>query len=152
TNVFAELDKDHNGRVDATELAAWLQQPPDVELRLAFPAPLAAPIEFKLNTPRGPIRFQGEQSEATVQSERAAWTKADSSLREQLAKLGMADVDAAMKALAPLAACRVTVSLLDQGGGLFELLDRNSDGQLSPRELLEAARLLQTHARADGKM
>ena len=63
-----------------------------------------------------------------------------------------AEIDAALKALAPLAGCRVTVTIFDRGGGLFELLDRNGDGQLSPRELVEAATTLKPFAGPDGKV
>jgi Ca2+-binding EF-hand superfamily protein len=62
------------------------------------------------------------------------------------------EIDAALKALAPLAGCRVTVTIFDRGGGLFELLDRNGDGQLSPRELVEAAATLKPFAGPDGKI
>jgi Ca2+-binding EF-hand superfamily protein len=62
------------------------------------------------------------------------------------------EIDAALKALASLAGCRVTVTIFDRGGGLFELLDRNGDGQLSPRELVEAAATLTPFAGPDGKV
>jgi hypothetical protein len=44
------------------------------------------------------------------------------------------------------------VTIFDRGGGLFELLDRNGDGQLSPRELVEAAAVLKPFAGPDGKV
>ena len=46
----------------------------------------------------------------------------------------------------------MNLTLFDQGGGLFELLDRNGDGQLLPRELVEAAATLKPFAGADGKV
>src|SRR5258705_3620039 len=38
----------------------------------------------------------------------------------------------------------VTLSLSDQGNGLFDLIDRNRDGRLSVRELRGAAEVLKT--------
>jgi Ca2+-binding EF-hand superfamily protein len=67
-------------------------------------------------------------------------------------KVGAAEVEAARKALAPLAACRVDVAFLDHGNGLFELLDTNGDGRLSPRELVEAVTVLKPYAGPDGRV
>src|SRR5919201_1421869 len=36
----------------------------------------------------------------------------------------------------------VTVSIADQGKGLFDLLDKNGDGRLSVREMREAVKLI----------
>ena len=47
-----------------------------------------------------------------------------------------------IKAGEPLGTCRAVVTLADRGRGLFELLDRDGDGRLSPRELNAAANLL----------
>ncbi len=65
-------------------------------------------------------------------------------------KVNAAEVEAALKALAPLARCRVDVAFGDSGNGLFELLDRNGDGRLSPRELVEAVAVLKPFAGPDG--
>src|SRR5262249_42993242 len=65
-------------------------------------------------------------------------------------KVDAAEVEPARKALALLAGCRVDVSFADEGNGLFELLDTNGDGRLSPRELIEAAAVLKPFAGADG--
>jgi Ca2+-binding EF-hand superfamily protein len=67
-------------------------------------------------------------------------------------KAGPADIDATLKALVPLAGCRVKITFVERGGGLFELLDRNGDGQLSPRELADAAAVLKPFAGPDGKV
>jgi Ca2+-binding EF-hand superfamily protein len=65
-------------------------------------------------------------------------------------KVDAAEVEAALKAVGPLARCRVEVVFADQGSGLFELLDRNGDGRLSPRELVEAVAVLKSFAGPDG--
>jgi EF hand len=62
--------------------------------------------------------------------------------RKGAGKLGAAEFDAALKALAPLACCRLEFAVADQGNGLFEMLDGNGDGQLSLRELVEAGTAL----------
>src|SRR5262249_596071 len=41
----------------------------------------------------------------------------------------------------PQEAC-VTMSIADQGKGLFDLMDKNSDGRLSVREMREAVKLI----------
>jgi hypothetical protein len=48
---------------------------------------------------------------------------------------------------AKLAACCVTLSVVDQGSGLFDLLDPNRDGRLSVRELRQAASSLDSQDR-----
>lgn len=72
--------------------------------------------------------------------------------RRGAGEIKSAEIDAALIAVAPLAGCRVTVTIFDRGGGLFELLDRNGDGQLSPRELVEAAATLKPFAGSNGKI
>src|SRR6185312_11677706 len=74
----------------------------------------------------------------------------DFAVRSADAKLGAADIEAARKALEPLAACRVEVECIDRGDGLFNLLDRDGDGRLSPRELAEAPTIVTPFASADG--
>jgi Ca2+-binding EF-hand superfamily protein len=61
-----------------------------------------------------------------------------------------AEIEAALRVLEPLAACRVEIRFTDRGSGLFELLDRNEDNQLSPRELVEAVTVLRPFADASG--
>jgi Ca2+-binding EF-hand superfamily protein len=65
-------------------------------------------------------------------------------------KVDAAEVEAALKAVGPLARSRVEVVFADQGSGLFELLDRDGDGRLSPRELVEAVGVLKSFAGPDG--
>jgi Ca2+-binding EF-hand superfamily protein len=126
------------------------------------------------------IRFRFEPPTGGPEMERATWLTTSNRLREQFqhrsekpkpdrpapfdglpalmdladrfagGKANPQDVDRILKALAPLAGCRVTVTFYDRGGGLFELLDRNGDGQLSPRELVGAAMVLKPFARPDG--
>lgn len=65
-------------------------------------------------------------------------------------KVDSKEIEAALKAIAPLARCRIDLALTDQGTGLFEVLDRNGDGRLSPRELVEAATALKPFTGPDG--
>ncbi len=189
--TFAALDQDGNGLLDTTELAAWLQRAPDLELAVSFDsssgkltAIIPAPIRAEKNgavlaaLPGG--RFHFEPPVGTPTKE---WGEAADRLRDQFkelakekgfverkqlenqpaslaffdfadrnadGKVDAAEVEAARKALAPLAGCRVDVAFADQGNGLFELLDTNGDGRLSPRELVEAAAVLKPFAGADG--
>jgi Ca2+-binding EF-hand superfamily protein len=67
-------------------------------------------------------------------------------------KLEAAEIEAALKVLAPLTSCRVDYVFEDRGAGLFELLDRNNDGRLSPRELADAVDVLKPFAHDDGSV
>jgi Ca2+-binding EF-hand superfamily protein len=190
--AFAALDKDGNGRLDTTELSAWLGRPPDLELSLVFdPATgrLVLPPgsqgsdpvgSFTASLPGGRFRFEPPDSGA---SGKAAWDEAAGRLRDQFKELATgsgsverkqlerqpaalplfdladrnadgkadaAEVEAALKAVVPLARRRVEVTFADQGDGLFELLDRDTDGRLSPRELVGAADALKPFAGPDG--
>jgi Ca2+-binding EF-hand superfamily protein len=189
--AFAALDKDANGRLDTTELAAWLGRPPEIELALAFgadghqlkvvpphpPGPGGAVVAA---LPGGRFRFEPPGDANSV---RAAWDDAAGRLRDQFkelakgsgtverkqlerqpnalaffdladrnadGKVDAAEVEAALKAVAPLARCRAEVTFADQGDGLFELLDPDGDGRLSPRELVKAADALSAFAGPDG--
>lgn len=63
------------------------------------------------------------------------------------------ELDAALAAVAAVAACRVDVTIVDQGRGLFELIDTNGDGQLSLRELKASAGLAKELDRGgDGRL
>jgi Ca2+-binding EF-hand superfamily protein len=126
------------------------------------------------------LRFRFDPPAGGPDSERAAWATTANRLRDEFRRRGdkkdlpgraapdgvpalaafverlagkaeVADFDRTLKALAALAGCRVTVTIYDRGG-LFELLDRNGDGQLSPRELVEATNVLKPLARPDGTL
>jgi Ca2+-binding EF-hand superfamily protein len=49
------------------------------------------------------------------------------------------ELDATLAAVGAAVACRVAVTVVDGGRELFELLDRDGDGQLAPREAKAAA-------------
>lgn len=68
-------------------------------------------------------------------------------------KLTRDEFDTALAAAGAAASCRVEIAVMDRGRGLFELLDKNGDGQLSPRELKAAAGLARSLDRnADGRV
>ena len=189
--AFAALDQDGNGVLDTTELTAWLQKPPDLELAISFDSSTARLTTISPTPPRaeknGAVaaslpggRFRFEPPGGAPVKE---WEQAADRFREQFKELGkekgsverkqlenqlpaqllfdfadrnadgkvdLAEVEAALKALAPLRNCRVDVAFIDQGNGLFELLDRNGDGRLSPRELVESVAVLKPFAGTDG--
>jgi Ca2+-binding EF-hand superfamily protein len=63
------------------------------------------------------------------------------------------ELDAALAAVGAAAACRVEITVVDGGRGLFELFDRDGDRQLSPREAKGAAAVAQSIDRdGDGKV
>src|SRR5207248_1800740 len=68
-------------------------------------------------------------------------------------KLSRAEVNRLIAAGDRLVNCRAEITVADQGRGLFELLDRDGDGRLSPRELAAAPALLARLDRdGDGKL
>jgi Ca2+-binding EF-hand superfamily protein len=199
--AFAALDRNGDGRLDASELLAWLRQPPDLDIRVSdglFTLPAkpdggrlhiqtqaigsieasSARVSFRFDQPatdaqREPIpngridRIRAEmkrladakgfveRKKLPVQPRRldsfdmlAFFDLAD---RNADGKLETAEVEAALKVLAPLLdGCRTTITIRDQGAGLFELMDRNGDGQLSPREMVDAVQVLKHYADSTG--
>jgi Ca2+-binding EF-hand superfamily protein len=67
-------------------------------------------------------------------------------------RVDAAEIAAALGVIARLDRCRVIVTAQDHGNGLFELLDRNGDGRLAPRELVEAADTLRPFADGAGRV
>lgn len=56
---FAALDLDRNGQLSREELGAFLNQPPDLELRAAFSRPAPAPRWTDMTNPLRPLLHQG---------------------------------------------------------------------------------------------
>jgi len=210
--TFAALDKNNDGKLDAAELAAWLQQPPDLEMVVSADAPLApgqmtqrlytlvpepgrgklrvqtalgveassesfyirfdqpAAVDRKGTPPTREIDLiraemkrladrkgiiQRKQIEANPRQPGsfAALAFFDFADRNADGKVDTAEVEAALKVLAPLiAGCRMRITVQDQGNGLFELLDRNGDSRLSPRELVNAVEVLKPFMDSTGKV
>jgi Ca2+-binding EF-hand superfamily protein len=167
--TFKGLDKDGNGSLDTTELTAWMSGPPDLDIPLGYAnggtsitvppkMPPGVAFSFQLSAPPAPdeLEKEGEATAARfkklakdgVVEKKAVEGQPLNLALFQLAdrngddKVDAAEVETALKALAPLANCRVDVVFADQGSGLFELLDRNGDGRLSPRELVESVAVL----------
>lgn len=189
--TFAALDQDGNGALDTAELAAWLRQPPALELAVSFTAaenrwvvvaPASQGVEkngtlsaslpggrFRFEPPTGASRKLCKESADALAAQFAEYAKAASPVerkqvenhptfptffdfadRDADGKLTAGESKAALAAAAPLAAARVDVGFVDQGDGLFEVLDRNGDSRLSPRELAESAAVLKPFAGPDG--
>ena len=121
-----------------------------------FEAPLAAPTkEWARTADAFAARFKELAKDGTVERKQLenqipALAFFDSADVNADGKLTAAEVATAVKALAPLARCRVDVAFVDLGNGPFELLDRDGDGKLSPRELVESLAVLKPFAAADG--
>jgi Ca2+-binding EF-hand superfamily protein len=180
--TFAALDKNGDGRLDAAELAAWLKQPPDAEFRFSEGLVNSSPGEERsISRPKVNFRFdhsslRESQNAAWKKTEDRIRQQLKGVLdkpvppqqvrmnqidltaftefagRKTAGKVEPAELDAAIKVLSQLACCRVALTVRDQGDGLFELLDRNGDGQLSPRELVDAAEVLKPFADPAGKV
>jgi Ca2+-binding EF-hand superfamily protein len=100
----------------------------------------------------GLAKAKGVVTRKQLENQPAAQALFDFADRNADGKVDPAEVEQALKVLAPLATCRVQITFVDGGNGLFELLDRNGDGQLSPRELIEAAAVLRPFADAGGRV
>jgi Ca2+-binding EF-hand superfamily protein len=111
--------------------------------RRQFQAQLSAPDEPepKAPAPTGPRRGGGGS---------LAWLKPTAD-RNGDGTLDAKELDAWLAVQEQLAHGQVLLSVLDAGNGLFELLDTNHDGALSPRELRAAAdRLKEVGCLRDG--
>jgi Ca2+-binding EF-hand superfamily protein len=179
---FAILDKNGDGRLDAAELASWLKKPPSAEFRFSEGSVNPSPGgQISTTLPKVGFRFdhpyQRESENAAwkkmaegvrqqlkngidkpvptrqqrmIQFDLAAFIEFASS--KTAGKVEPDELDTALELLGQLACCRVVLNVRDQGDGLFELLDRNNDGQLSPRELVDAAEVLKAYADSGGKV
>jgi Ca2+-binding EF-hand superfamily protein len=127
--------------------------------RFQFESPVGAPTkEWDQAAERLKEQFKEFAKEKGVierkqlENQPAALPLFDIADRKGEGKITVEDVEAALKAVAPLVRCRVEIAFADQGNGLFELLDRNGDGRLSPRELVEAVNVLKPYAAPDGSV
>jgi Ca2+-binding EF-hand superfamily protein len=127
--------------------------------RFRFEAPaITSPKEWEQATTALAARFKelakdgGPVERKQLENQPALVAFFDFADRNADGKVDAAEVSAALKALAPVARCRVDVAFNDLGNGLFELLDRNGDGRLSPRELVDAATVLKPYAGFDGNV
>jgi len=65
-------------------------------------------------------------------------------------KLTLAELESWVELNQAAMGCQTILTLLDQGEGLFELLDTNHDGRLGLREMRQAVRLLSYDLNGDG--
>lgn len=172
---FAAFDQDGNGRLDSTELAAWLDHPADAAVTLDLPAgrvvgdtAVSRPgLRVRFDPPTGgppdawaaAVKQLGEQAAGLTKggpADRKAATAPpvaalfDLADRNADGKLDAAEAAAAVAVLAGLGDARLALTVADHGAGLFELLDADGDGRLSPRELLGAAAAVRPFADAAG--
>jgi Ca2+-binding EF-hand superfamily protein len=127
--------------------------------RFRFEAPaVTSPKDWEQATTALAARFKelakdtGSVERKQLENQPALVAFFDFADRNADGKVDAAEVGAALKALAPVARCRVDVAFNDLGNGLFELLDQNGDGRLSPRELVDAATVLKPYAWMDGNV
>ncbi len=150
--AFKKLDANADGKLDATELAAWLRQPPELTIAIA----LSSQAGKSRVTPHDPsptadgrqVTFEGESGAVGFPQQRDALIQAflsPSAPKDAGPSPATPDGEAGKRGAAfgaayqKFAACRATVELTDRGRSLFDWLDTDANGQLSPRELNAAA-------------
>ncbi len=179
---FAEFDRDANGSLDTDELLAWLAAKPlfavDVRLAIdptkstAYPtgATAVGGTRFDVAAPTG--AGVGEWT-ATAYQIRAGFKAlamdgrvAKANLKDQPALTGAfafldrdgddtlteKELESSLAVLAALANCRAAFAVVDRGRSLFELVDANNDGQLSPRELAILPAIAKSIVGPDGQL
>lgn len=67
-------------------------------------------------------------------------------------KIDVMEVTAFTKLRQKSAGCQIMLTVADQSRGLFELIDLNHDGRLSPRELQNAPRIMSSWGRGNGTL
>lgn len=152
--AFKKLDANGDGKLDATELAAWLRQPPELTIAIALSSQAGksrvTPHDLTPTPDGRQVTFEGEsgavgfpqQRDALIQAflPPSASKDADPAVAKgEAGKLDGARGAAFAAGYQKFAACRATVELTDRGRSLFDWLDADGNGQLSPRELNAAA-------------
>ena len=152
--AFKKLDANGDGKLDAAELTAWLRQPPALTITIALssqPGKSRVTPHDPLPTPDGrQVTFEGEsgavgfpqQRDALVQAFLSPSASKDADSTAGNGDAGKLDKERGAAFAAgyqKFAACRVSVELTDRGRSLFDWLDADGNGQLSPRELNAAA-------------
>ncbi len=143
--TFAGLDQDGNGVLDTTELTAWLRQPPDLELAIAFEAAkgrlsVVSPATYQVEKngiaqaalPGGRFRFESPIGAPTKE-----WEQSAARIRDQFQELakGQGFVDKKqLEKQPPLLA-------------FFDLADRNGDGKVDVAEVEAALKVIASLAR-----
>ena len=148
--AFKKLDANGDGKLDAAELTAWLRQPPDWTLTVALSGKLGrsrvTPHDTAMTPDGRQVTFTGDSGAATNARRRAALLDQFAKARsENASSFGVPDWPgqvpgrAFAAAYAKIAASSVTLEVTDRGRALFDWLDADGNGQLSPRELNAAA-------------
>jgi Ca2+-binding EF-hand superfamily protein len=159
--ALAERDEDADGRLDADELAAWLRQPPDLDLKVNLSeravadgswntlfggGPAAAPVQSDKQgrlagrvKPEwaGGLRLDQPDARFRFAAEPATpsadqWAGAEFALRSALDQVPGAGPELPRKKVADDQGLTYTL-------GLFDFADRNADGKLTKAELDAAA-------------
>jgi len=148
--AFQKLDANGDGKLDAAELAAWLRQPPDWTLTIALSSQpgdsRVTPRDLAMTPDGRRVTFDGESGAAVNPARRAALFQAFAAARSSNSSPfgppvwpGQTPGVAFVAAHAKLAAATVTVEVTDRGRSLFDWLDADARGRLSPRALNAAA-------------
>jgi Ca2+-binding EF-hand superfamily protein len=163
--AFAEFDRDTNGSLDTDELLAWLGAKPllAIDLKLAvdptkstvrpvgtvavggtrfdIAAPTGAGVgewtatAYQIRTGFKALAKEGRVPKANLKDQPALSGAFGFLDRDGDDTVNEKELEASLAVLAALANCRAGIAIVDRGRSLFELVDANRDGQLSPREL-----------------
>ncbi len=137
--AFAALDQDGNGVLDTTELTAWLQKPPDLELAISFDSAAGRLTTISPTTlvvkngavsaslPGGRFRFEPPGGAPLKE-----WGQAADRLRELFKELGKEKGSVERKQLENQLPAQM----------FFEFADRNSNGKVDAAKVEAALKAL----------
>jgi Ca2+-binding EF-hand superfamily protein len=150
--AFKKLDANGDGKLDAAELAAWLREPPELTVTIALSSQAGksrvTPHDLSPTPDGRQVTFEGESGAVGFPQQRDALIQAflpPSAPKDAGPSPATPDGEVGKRGAAfaagyqKFAACRASVELTDRGRSLFDWLDTDANGRLSPRELNAAA-------------